>query len=423
MKHKLFYGWYMVIAAMVLAAINSSALGYGWTAFVGPVSATFTGWSMAEISLGSSLRSLETGVFNPLWGPIVDRWSPRWLMRAGVIVNALGLLCLSQAQNLWMFYGGFVLVGTGSSLVTQMLPVSLIARWFKRDIGKANGLFYMGNALGGVSVPLVVAIIAVLGWRDALLYTAVVSLAFGLLASFIFRTRPEDYGLVPDGKVETGADGRKKPAASVFGTSVREALKMRAFWHIATVTLFQNAVISTVMFYAIPYLTNLGMDRGTASMVVMIYTFISLFGRVPFGMISDIFRKSYVVAFCTALLIIGLLLYWKMEATSPLWFILLFAVPYGLGVSGITATRSPLVADYFGTKNFGSIFGFTSIFQAAANVISPPIAGWLYDNYHDYKMWWISLIIFGIFGLLSIITIPAPRRVEQKETEPVTQAK
>jgi sugar phosphate permease len=413
MKSKLFYGWYMVIAGMLLAAVNASVIGYGWTAFVGPVSSTF-GWSMAQMSVASSLRSLEFGVFNPLWGPVVDRKSPQWLMRLGTFIMAGGLLCLSQAQNLFMYYAGFFTIGVGGSLVTGMLPITIIARWFKKDIGKASGLFYIGNALGGVTVPLVVKMIEAFGWRNTILYTAIVFFLMGMGTSFIFRSRPEDYGMVPDGK-ELDTAGKKRSAGADFGTSVKQALRMRAFWHLAAVSMFQTATISTVMLYAMPYLTNLGMDREWAGTIIMLYTVISCFGRVPLGMLSDIFRKTWVLAFCTILLIIGLFLYWQMEATSPLWFIILFAVPYGLGVSGVTATRSPILAEYFGTKNFGSIFGLTSIFSAIASMVSPPIAGWIFDNYNDYKIWWLSLVIMGVLGLIVLLTIPRARKVESVE--------
>ncbi len=420
MKFKLFYGWYMVVSGMVLAAINASVIGYGWTAFVGPVSATF-GWTMAQMSVASSLRSLEFGVFNPLWGPIVDRKSPQWLMRIGTVLMTSGLLCLSQAQNLWMYYAGFFIVGVGGSLVTGMLPITIIARWFKKDIGKASGLFYIGNALGGVTVPLVVSMIDSFGWRNTILYTAVVFFITGMASSFIFRTRPEDYGMVPDGKAAMAPDGKTAKKSAEFGTSVKQALKMRAFWHIAAVSMFQTATISTVMLYAMPYLTNLGMDREWAGTVIMIYTVISCFGRVPFGMLSDVFRKTYVLSFCIILLVIGLFLYWQMQADSPFWFIILFAIPYGLGVSGVTATRSPILAEYFGTKNFGSIFGLTSVFFAIASIASPPLAGWIFDNYGDYKPWWLALVIMGVFGLITLLTIPKARKVEPEQPGPVAE--
>ena len=189
MKLKLFYGWYIVVAGLVLAAYNSSIFGYGWTAFVNPIVATF-GWSMAQLSLASSLRSMETGVFNPLWGLVVDRWSPRKLMLFGVISTALGIFCLSQTRNLAMYYAGFLIMGLGSSLVTGILPQTVIARWFRKDIGKASGLFYMGAGIGGVAVPLVVKIIDKLSWQTTLLYAAIGFLVLGIPLSFVFRSRP-----------------------------------------------------------------------------------------------------------------------------------------------------------------------------------------------------------------------------------------
>jgi MFS family permease len=413
-KLKLFYGWYIVISGAILAFFFGSIVGYGWTAFVTPIVATF-GWSMAQISLASSLRSLEIGVFNPLWGPAVDRWSPKWLMRIGVVCASLGLFCLSRMNNLIMYYIGFLLAGIGSSLVTGMLPLVVISRWFRKDIGKANGLFFMGAGLGGVAIPLVVTVIDKLGWRTTLLYTAIGFLVLGLSVSFLFYARPEDHGLLPDGM--TPDQGKRTGIARTsgeFGTSVKEAIKMRAFWHIAVVTLFQNATLSTVMLYALPYLTHLGMKRTTAGTVVMLYTFVSLFGRIPFGMMADIFRKSYVIAVSLSLQVVGLFLYWKMDGLSPFWLIVLFAVPYGFGVSGVMPLRAPILAEYFGLKNFGTIFGLTSVFIAVGNVIAPPLAGWIYDTYHNYKVWWISLVFFGIAAIISIITIPPPPKRAEK---------
>ena len=87
MKLKLFYGWYIVVSVLALSAFYNSIFGYGWTAFVNPIVATF-GWSMTQFSAASSLRSMETGVFNPVWGTLVDRLSPRNLMLVGVMVSS-----------------------------------------------------------------------------------------------------------------------------------------------------------------------------------------------------------------------------------------------------------------------------------------------------------------------------------------------
>lgn len=408
MKQKFFYGWYMVLGGMVIAFINAAIISYGWTAFVGPITAAF-GWSMAQASLASSFRSLEIGVFNPFWGPVVDRYDPKKLMIIGVVVSAAGMFCLSQMQNLWMYYGGFIILGVGSSLATSMLPLAIMAHWFHKNIGKANGLFYIGTGLGGVCTPLVVMAIDRYSWSTVLLFTSFALLIFGIPISFLFRSRPEDYNMMPDGVI-TDAAGKKKLAGNQFGTTVKEALKMRAFWHITFANIFQAAAMSTVMFYAVPYLSSLGMDRAIAGTIVMLYTFISLFGRIFLGTFCDYFRKSWVLATAIGMQVIGLVLYWQMQPSPSWWFILLFAIPYGIGVAGVAPLRAPVIMDYFGTKSFASIYGILSIVFAVGNVIPPPIAGWIWDTYHDYHVWWVILIVMGIIGFVSAATMPAPQK-------------
>jgi len=42
----MFYGWYIIAAAVLLTNYNNGILGYGFTAFISPIAATF-GWSYA----------------------------------------------------------------------------------------------------------------------------------------------------------------------------------------------------------------------------------------------------------------------------------------------------------------------------------------------------------------------------------------
>jgi MFS family permease len=152
------------------------------------------------------------------------------------------------------------------------------------------------------------------------------------------------------------------------------------------------------------------MDRAIAGTIVMLYTFISLFGRVFLGSCCDYFRKSWVLATAIGMQVIGLILYWQMKVDASWWFILLFAIPYGIGVAGVAPLRAPIIVEYFGTKSFATIYGLTSIVFAVGSVLPPPIAGWIYDNYHDYRLWWVVLIVMGIIGLVSALTMPAPQK-------------
>jgi sugar phosphate permease len=419
MKLKLFYGWYIVFACLLVVAYNSSIFTYGWTAFMNPIAAAF-GWSMTQLSLASTFRSLEQGVFNPFWGKAVDRWSPRKLMLFGVIATGLGSLLISRSTNLVMFYMGFLVMGIASSLVTNMVPTATIARWFRKDIGKANGLFYMGVGIGGVMVPVVTHLVDTIGWDKTLLYSSFGFLALGIPLSFVVRRRPEDYGMVPDGRIQE--DNKKKPAPNYnFGTSVKQVIRTRAFWYLNVVIFFQTAVLGTVTLFAMPYLTSLGISRASAGVVVMAYTVVSLCGRMPMGMLSDVFRKKYIMALTLGLIGIGLLMFWFIGATSPFWLTIAFAVVYGIGISGIMPLRLPFLVEYFGSRNIGTIFGLAGISSTIASIASAPIAGWVFDTYHDYKPVWIFLVCFSIITV--ILMLAMPRVLKRTEAEPTAEAK
>ncbi len=409
MKNKIFYGWYIVAVGTVMAGLNSAIFGYGWTAFVNPILATF-GWSMTQLSLASSLRSLEQGVFNPVWGIAVDRWSPRKLMVFGVIVTALGIFCLSQTRNLYMYYGGFVIVGMGSSLVSGMLPQVVITRWFRKGLGKATGLFTIGMGIGGVIVPLVAKVVDAISWQNVLLIFAAVFLVIGIPATFLMRSRPEDYGTLPDGKVQDDRPEVKRKPRYDSGIGIGEALRTRAFWHLAVVFLFQNAAVATIQFYAMPYLTSMGMSRAMSSSVVMLYMLVSLPLRMPLGMFSDRLKKTQVMTFAIVMQASGMFVFWLLNGNSPFWLVLLFATTYGIGLAGMNPLRAPILVEYFGVKNFGGILGITSIFSTIANMGSQPLVGWIYDNYHDYRICWLGIVGMGMLALVAMLTIPVPNK-------------
>ncbi len=256
MKIKLFYGWYIVIGAMVLNFYFAALFAYGWSAFVNPILATF-GWTMVQLSLATSLKGMEQGIFNPIFGWVVDHYSAKKLMIIGLIVDAAGIFLLSQTKNLAMYYSGFLLMGLGGSLAMGIVPSTVIARWFKKDLGKAIAIFAMGYGFDGVAAPLVVRIIDRLGWQTTLFYGAIVILVIGIPIALLYRDRPSDYNLLPDGKAEVTSSGAKATTASAeFGTSVRGALKMRAFWHLIVSDFFQNSFLGVLQVFLIPYLTN-----------------------------------------------------------------------------------------------------------------------------------------------------------------------
>lgn len=400
----MFYGWYIVAAGVLLMAYNSSISIYGFTAFIDPIAATF-GWSYAQISLATSLRGIETGALNPLMGMLVDRWPARRLAIIGMTMLGLGLLCLSQATNLATFYLSFLVMGLGGSLGVFMVPQTLVARWFKKDIGKASGVLFLGNGIGGALIPFLVIMIDTYGWQTCLIFAAVGMWIIGIPLSFVFRTRPEEYGLLPDGKPQDDVKALSSSEAPDSSKGVREALKIRAFWHMGIASTLQMGAWMALSTHLMPYLASMGIERSVGGMVAMGIPVVSLAARFPFGWLSDIFSKRYVLTVSIGLISVALFLFWLIDGTS-LGLIILFVVIAGLGAGGLMPVRIPMYREYFGVKNFGKIFGLGNLFITIGVVTAPPVAGWVYDTLGVYDPIWLILSGTTALGALVMLTTP-----------------
>ena len=153
-----FYGWYIVLASAVIMGYNSFLYIYGFTSFINPIIATF-GWSYSQIALAITVRSATVGVLNPFIGALADRWSARKLLIIGAIIMGIGYFVLSRISGIALFYTAYVIIWLGGALAIQLVPQTTIARWFRKNLGKANGITGFSVALGGVAVPLLVMVI------------------------------------------------------------------------------------------------------------------------------------------------------------------------------------------------------------------------------------------------------------------------
>ncbi len=115
--HKIFFGWWIVVASFLTALYVGGAVFYGFTAFFEPIIEEM-GWSHTELSLAASLRGLEIGILSPFIGFRVDRVGPRKVIFTGVLTTAVSPGLLRYATVLIMFYSAFVLMAVGTSAPT-----------------------------------------------------------------------------------------------------------------------------------------------------------------------------------------------------------------------------------------------------------------------------------------------------------------
>ena len=247
-RSKIFYGWYIVGASVLITLYAGGVVHFGFTAIFEPIAEEFH-WTYAQISLAASLRGLEIGLLAPLMGILVDRWGPRRLVFAGSIITCIGFLLLSRVSSLPAFYGAFALIAIGMSGCTQTVLMTAVTHWFRRKASVAIGIVASGVGFGGLMVPVVTRLIDILQWRMSMVIVGLGMLVIIFPLSLVVRHKPEQYGCQPDGEassiVETGED-LVSPASTEINISARQALRDRAFWYIAISTACLAFVVGAV---------------------------------------------------------------------------------------------------------------------------------------------------------------------------------
>lgn len=383
-------------------------IALGFTAFFEPIVREF-GWSYTQVSVAASLRGVQVGLIAPVLGLLVDRWGPKRLVFAGILLIAFGLVFLSRIVSLGMFYGGFALIALGMSFISPTVVFTGISQWFRRRLGLATGIAGSGFALGGLVVPLVVKLINVFGWRRTLFLLGLVTLVLGLPFSLLFRNKPERYGDLPDGE-RIAITGSAQVPVSLETREVdietRQALGSGTFWHLGLAMMFQYVAVSTLMLHIMPYLSTVDVSRSTASVVAMGVPLLSIPGRLSSGWLADRFNKKRVAAIFFAFTFLGLLClsYISSEAT---WLLVPFAIFFGFGWGSNNTLRTSMLREYFGRSSFGSIFGFMMGISAVGGIAGPLFAGWVYDTWASYQIAWLTLAILAFASVIMIATTPS----------------
>jgi MFS family permease len=206
-------------------------------------------------------------------------------------------------------------------------------------------------------------------------------------------------GLSPDGD-ETGP--ANEPALAVEGLSLGEAIRTRQFWTICAADLTIVFCLMLVVVHIVPFTIDIEVSPTRAAGVLSTIGGVSMAGRFISGLAIDRVGSRRVMIFCLFLLIAGLL--W-LQLAKELWMIYLFAVIYGIAHGGFFTTLSPLVAEFFGIKSHGALFGITMFCGTFGGALGPFLAGYIFDVTGGYGLAiWICILMSALgFVLISLL--------------------
>jgi MFS transporter, OFA family, oxalate/formate antiporter len=397
---KMFYGWYIVAACVLITMYLSGTVTMGFTTIFNPVAGEM-GWSYTQISFAASLRGFEVGLLVPISGMIMDRWGPRRLVFGGLIIAGAGMLMLSQARSLSMFYAAFGLICVGMSTSPATLLMSAVANWFRRYEGLAMGITASGVSLGGLLIPVMIYFVDAYGWRQTMVIAGVGVWATLLPLTLLLRHKPELYGALPDGEAAGNLE-RKNPSIHVSkripDVGAKEALAQPVFWIIASAFVCHVMAVTAITTHIMPFFSTIGVERTQSGLIVSAVPLIGIFGRVGFGWLGDRIDRIKVATLALALSGLGVFIFMCVTA-NRLWVIILFILVFGIGWGGTVPMLSGLVIKFFGRHRMGTIIGCIGSVMMVGILAGAPLAGWTFDLKGSYQTAW-----FIMGSMLSAVT-------------------
>jgi MFS family permease len=351
------------------------------------------GWTRAQVTSGNALSKLVVGpLFGFAAGWLVDRFGPRRLMMAGILMAGAALVGLGSVSTLGMFYFFYFFNALGYVCGGPLPNQVLLTRWFQKSRGKAMGIAYFGIGLGGAFVPWISHFLVLhFGWQAALrsLGLLVVVIAFPL-ALFV-----------------------KEPQASLLpvqvksGASWTSAFKSAPFYLLIAGSMCSIAAVSGTQQNLKLFLTiDVHYGQGQAARLLSLVLFFSMAGRLLMGWLADRFPKKYVMLLIY-LIVAGAIPFLFASGSPVLMYT--FAILFGIGLGGDYMIIPLITAEIFDAQLLGRLLGVILTAGGIAEAVAPWIVGHIRDVTGSYSRGFLFLIAMSL--LSAVVAAFLPKRV------------
>jgi len=394
---KIFYGWVIVGAGIVVTCIGLGAM-LSLSVFLAPMSAAM-GWSRTGISIAALLNFLCMGIGSFFWGALSDRFGTRAVVLCGGVLLGLGLVTASQAATLGQFQILFgVIVGfAAGSLYTPMTATT--TRWFTRNRSLAVALVSAGLSLGSsTAAPLARWLITTYDWRFAMLVIGDLAWLVIIPTALLVREPPArpTAGL----PATAGADGRE--------LTVAQALRTPQFAAIALTFFACCAAHSGPIFHMVTHAIDHGVPAMVAATVLSAAGLASLGGKIVCGLVADRIGAKRVLVAGLALQAVAVSLYLVTRETASFYAL---ALMFGFAYGGVMPLYAILVREYFGERIMGTVFGAVAFVSTLGMALGPWAGGWLYDAFGSYVWLFIGSAGIGLGAVGIALTFRPPRQL------------
>lgn len=372
---------YVVLLAGLLSNFSVGIL-YTWSNIRDALEG-YDEWAVSQLTIPFSVGGLTFALLLIVAGALQDRYGPRPVMVAGILMVGGGTMLSGLATRIpGLFFVTFgVVVGAGLAFV-YACPRPAAMKWFDPSRkGMINGLVVTGFGLGALWLgPTQVLMLDSLGYslERTLVTLGLLILGIGLPCAAVMVDPPDGY--VPPRPARQATARTATTQRHVPSVALRTAVRTPQAWMLLAIyALFCSAgamVIGSVG--SILNTQTSGGPEGTYGpalaailpLAVPILSITNAIGRTSGGIGSDLIgrRSTYVIMHVVLIANMFALQFWG-DPGLILMGALIAAACYGAAL----AVTPSIVADYFGLKAYGAVYGFVFYGWGISLLLGPQI--------------------------------------------------
>jgi predicted MFS family arabinose efflux permease len=392
------FTWLAVISGGLIIAF-CLGIRYTFGLFLPPMTIDL-GIGREAFAFALAVQQVFWGVFQPPCGMIADKYGAGRVLLVGAAAYALGLVIMAHASDpLTLNLGVGVLVGFAVAATSFAVVLGAVGRLAPPERrGLALGVASAGGSFGQfVMIPVGHALLAGFGWSTALLLMAALSALMVPLA-LPLKGRP------------VRSEGRQS-----LKSALAEAAGHSGYWYLTAGFFVCGFHVAFIAFHLPAYLTDIGLSADTGAIALTLIGLFNIVGTYGFGALGDRWSKKYLLAVLYAVrgLIIALFVFLPKSELS----VYLFASAMGVLWLGTVPLTSGLIAQIFGVRYLGTLFGIAFFSHQLGSFLGVWLAGRLFDITGSYDTVWLIAIALGV--LAGVINMPIADRPLRRDAMPI----
>jgi len=407
-SHRWYFGW-NIVAASALLTLLTVGMRMGIGPFFLPM-AEDLGFSRSLLAGIVAIGMICYGLAMPLAGYLVARHGTKFVLLTGTVIVVLSVIWTIFARTPFSFFLAFgVFMSAGLAFTSPVAVTPVISRWFTRQRGMA--LFFLSTgSMAGIAVmtPILTLAIKSVGWQTTLFLFAMLFAVITVpIALFVMREQaPEGADQLPvqlNATVTTAPT--RRPVAMHANMSFTQAIRTLPFIQICLGLFTCGFSMNLLGTHGMPMLMDHGFDAMTSSYGIGLIGLVAIFSTLVLGRLADKVQRKYILA--TIYLIRGLG-FFALLIVGTHFELYLAAAIGGIVWAGSIAMSSAILADVYGVKLVGILYGWAYVSHQVGAMISSWLGGWGYEAFGTH---WVAFGMSGVLLLMAAaISLRLPRQ-------------